>query len=277
MSDAISDDVFWRAGEAIADADAILIGAGAGMGVDSGLPDFRGDTGFWKAYPPFRGRRFSDISNPRWFRSDPEQAWGFFGHRFHLYDQTVPHDGFSILRRWGESKRDGYFVFTSNVDGQFQKAGYADHQIVECHGAIHYLQCRDDCRQDIWHAGSLQLDVDENTIRAMPPLPQCRHCTSLARPNILMFGDMEWNHRRTTEQERRYAHWADSVEGKRLAIIELGAGMAIPTVRMVCESHEGCLVRINPREADVPNNGISIPCGALAALRRIDQVIAAAG
>ncbi len=34
-------------------ADALLIGAGAGMAVDSGLADFRGSEGFWKAYPPF--------------------------------------------------------------------------------------------------------------------------------------------------------------------------------------------------------------------------------
>ena len=31
---------------------SILIAAGAGIGVDSGLPDFRGQDGFWKAYPP---------------------------------------------------------------------------------------------------------------------------------------------------------------------------------------------------------------------------------
>ena len=35
----------------INEAEAILITAGAGMGVDSGLPDFRGNEGFWKAYP----------------------------------------------------------------------------------------------------------------------------------------------------------------------------------------------------------------------------------
>jgi hypothetical protein len=42
-----------QAARAIQKADAVLITAGAGMGVDSGLPDFRGDEGFWKAYPPF--------------------------------------------------------------------------------------------------------------------------------------------------------------------------------------------------------------------------------
>ena len=64
------------------------------MGVDSGLPDFRGPQGFWRAYPVFRGRRFEEISNPVWFRTDPEQAWGFFGHRLNLYRTTPPHAGF---------------------------------------------------------------------------------------------------------------------------------------------------------------------------------------
>ncbi|MFP6900302.1 MAG: hypothetical protein VCA36_05130, partial [Opitutales bacterium] len=41
-----------QAAQAVRDADALYIGAGAGMGVDSGLPDFRGKEGFWKAYPP---------------------------------------------------------------------------------------------------------------------------------------------------------------------------------------------------------------------------------
>jgi len=67
------------------------LGAGAGMGVDSGLPDFRGDEGFWKAYPPMAklGIRFSSMANPRWFESDPELAWGFYGHRLNLYRATV--------------------------------------------------------------------------------------------------------------------------------------------------------------------------------------------
>jgi len=44
--------VLHLAARTIQAADAILVGAGAGMGVDSGLPDFRGTEGFWKAYPP---------------------------------------------------------------------------------------------------------------------------------------------------------------------------------------------------------------------------------
>src|SRR4051812_15076573 len=67
------DDAIARAARAVASAEAILIGAGAGMGVDSGLPDFRGGSGFWKAYPRYAklGLQFTAIANPRWFSSDP--------------------------------------------------------------------------------------------------------------------------------------------------------------------------------------------------------------
>src|SRR5687767_732061 len=115
-----------EAARAIAEADALLITAGAGMGVDSGLPDFRGNEGFWKAYPPMKklGVSFSEMANPRWFREDPAFAWGFYGHRLALYRATKPHDGFRVLREWVQEKPLGGFVFTSNVDGAFQRAGF---------------------------------------------------------------------------------------------------------------------------------------------------------
>src|SRR6478752_6346225 len=92
--------------QALEECDALLIAAGAGMGVDSGLPDFRGTEGFWRAYPPLAelGLRFEEVANPTWFDRDPQLAWGFYGHRLNLYRATEPHEGFSVLRRWGEAK-----------------------------------------------------------------------------------------------------------------------------------------------------------------------------
>src|SRR4051812_35675725 len=103
----LSEEVIHRAAEAIASADALVIGAGAGMGVDSGLPDFRGRDGFWQAYPPYAqlGLDFASIANPHWFQRDPPLAWGFYGHRLGLYRQTRPHPGFAILRAWADRMR----------------------------------------------------------------------------------------------------------------------------------------------------------------------------
>lgn len=59
------DDVAYAA-DLIAQSDAVVVGAGAGMGVDSGLPDFRGDAGFWRAYPALQsaGLGFASIASP---------------------------------------------------------------------------------------------------------------------------------------------------------------------------------------------------------------------
>ena len=110
-----------RAAELIAQADALLITAGAGMGVDSGLPDFRGKEGFWRAYPALgkRGISFEEMAQPQWFFEDPAMAWAFYGHRQRLYRETKPHDGYRMLRDWARAMPAGYFVVTSNVDGHF--------------------------------------------------------------------------------------------------------------------------------------------------------------
>ncbi|MDR7336113.1 NAD-dependent SIR2 family protein deacetylase [Roseateles asaccharophilus] len=85
----------------IAQADALVVTAGAGMGVDSGLPDFRGRDGFWRAYPALgrAGLQFTEVASPDTFERDPRLAWGFYGHRLGLYRRTVPHAGFALLRR----------------------------------------------------------------------------------------------------------------------------------------------------------------------------------
>lgn len=269
----------WRsacaeAAEKIRNSSDLLITAGAGMGVDSGLPDFRGTEGFWKAYPPLAklGLSFSDAANPKWFFKNPHLAWGFYGHRYQLYSATTPHTGFGILKKWCLQKND-YFVFTSNVDGHFQKAGFAENRIVECHGSINHWQCSVGCTNQIGDMSDFNVGVDESTFLANDPLPACPNCGDLARPNILMFGDYQWVEDRTQEQIMNYNQWLRGTNANELVVIELGAGTAVPTVRWESESQQATLVRINPREPEVSGNGISIPVGAIKALEEIDRVI----
>jgi NAD-dependent SIR2 family protein deacetylase len=272
-----------KAAEAIRSAEALLIGAGAGMGVDSGLPDFRGDRGFWRAYPPYEklGLNFIDLANPDWFARDPQLGWGFYGHRLHLYRTTRPHRGFHILKKWGERMRGGSFVFTSNVDGQFQKAGYDPARIVEIHGSINWLQCMDSCGIGIFEldpANPRPVEVDEQTMRAAGSLPSCPKCGALARPNILMFGDWGWDERRTGEQQWLLNRWLQEIRNARLVAVECGSGQAISTVRSFCErvsAPNGILIRINPREPAVPAGHIGIAAGALETLEAIDKRLSA--
>jgi len=259
------------AAQELARSDGLLIGAGAGMGVDSGLPDFRGGEGFWKAYPALRAQQlnFVDMANPSWFRRDPARAWGFYGHRLQLYRQTVPHKGFAALMKIAESLEEGAFVFTSNVDGHFQKAGVDSERVVECHGSIHHLQCSGSCRE-IWSAEDLDLEVDAAELRALGSLPSCPRCGAVARPNILMFQDHAWIDQRTARQERALRLWLQRMESKRLAVIECGAGIVIPTVRWTCERLAKRLIRVNPHEPRVPPGHIGLAAGAEHALVGIE-------
>lgn len=264
-----------RAAALIRSAGGLLITAGAGMGVDSGLPDFRGTEGFWRAYPALAKARvrFESIASPAAFRGDPLRAWGFYGHRLNLYRSTVPHPGFALLQRWASGMPAGAFVFTSNVDGQFQRAGFAPQRVAEAHGSIHHLQCFDACHDDIWPAATFAPVVDEADCRLRSPLPRCPRCGALARPNVLMFGDAEWIGTRSDDQQARLRSWLGVRE--RLVAIELGAGSAIPTVRRFTEHCGLPYIRINPTEPDVRStHGIGIRAGALAALRAIDARLA---
>jgi NAD-dependent SIR2 family protein deacetylase len=250
-----------RAAEIIEGAGALFVCAGAGMGVDSGLPDFRGNEGFWKAYPPIArmGKSFFEMANPVWFQENPRLAWAFYGHRLNLYRMTTPHKGFGQLLHMGKEKPGGYFVFTSNVDGQFQKGGYSARQIEECHGSIHYFQCVRPCSDNIWDARDIDVLVDEDVFEALEPLPRCKNCGSLARPNVLMFGDWAWIATRTLSQRKRLAAWLETTYSNNhpLAVEEIGAGEAVPSVRNQVEQairkYKARLIRINPRDYHVPD------------------------
>ncbi|HMN01803.1 SIR2 family NAD-dependent protein deacylase [Geobacter anodireducens] len=268
---------FLRAAEALQRAEVLVITAGAGMGVDSGLPDFRGDSGFWKAYPPYErlGITFVGAANPAHFERDPAFGWGFYGHRTNLYRATVPHAGFGILRAWIERYGLDHFVVTSNVDGQFQQAGFAEDRILEVHGSIHHLQCATPCTMAIWENRET-IPVDESTMRA-GHVPRCIHCGGVARPNILMFGDYGWINGRTARQQRNFDEFLADARGRRAVVVELGAGTAIPTIRYLTEEvgslHQAVAIRINPREAQIGAPHISLACGALEGLAGIKSCL----
>lgn len=262
-----------EASRLIAEADAVLITAGAGMGVDSGLPDFRGTEGFWRAYPPLKklGLMFEEMADPVWFDQNPKLAWAFYGHRLHLYRDTIPHRGFAMLLDLAKEKNNNYFVFTSNVDGQFQKAGFDEEKIVEVHGSIHHVQDIGG-QTGISSADEIDIDIDMETFEAKN-LPYCESTGELLRPNILMFGDCRWDSDRTHEQSARFNRWLRELgeNNQKLVILEFGAGKHVPTIRMkserIAREYNTKVIRINPRDYDInPSLGIGIDTGALEGL-----------
>jgi NAD-dependent SIR2 family protein deacetylase len=279
MMEPINLPALRHAADLIAQADALIVAAGAGIGVDSGLPDFRGNEGFWKAYPALARARldFTEVASPTTFVSNPALAWGFYGHRLTLYRQTVPHGGFGILKKWMDRTLLGGRVFTSNVDGQFQMAGFSAEQIHECHGSIHHLQCMNECFSDVWRADAFVPELDEERCLLLNAPPVCPICASMARPNILMFGDWNWVNTRQHSQRRLETKWLDTLAQSQfnVVVVEIGAGTAIPSVRSfshrVSQQYVARIIRINPTEPQVPSShDVGFGAGAMVILAGID-------
>lgn len=260
------------------EADRIVIGAGAGFSVDSGLPDFRGTRGFWRAYPPAErlGFCYEDMADGPWFHQNPRLAWGFNLHCTRLFDAHEPHEGYHILKRWCDEKGESW-VYTSNADRYFHRAGFEPERVTEIHGFGHIAQCTVPCSRATWQLNLDTMQMDADTLEFTSALPTCPHCGALARPNALMFNDQRWIGDGARVQERALTAWFERQLGKRIAFIELGAGSTVPNVRFQCELWSRALgvplVRINPTEPDGPEGTIGLAMPALDALRAINAIM----
>jgi len=281
----------------IAGADALVFTTGAGMGVASGLGTFRGKAaGVW---PPLKklGIDFTEMSNPKWFdkplgksSESANFAWAFWHFRFRAYTANPPHKGYTLLKNWAAKKKLGAFSFTSNIDGHWKACGFPDDRVIEVHGNVRFFQCAKPrsavCEEAIWPIDALDLKIDETTDCAEEPLPKCKHCGHMARPNVLMFGDWGFISRRYDKQEANYLSWLKKLSEAhaKIVVIEIGAGTAVPTVRLESEKLAGLLgaslVRINPDAPKIPlsvmMNGqqhFSFTDDSLALLEQIDSLL----
>ncbi|MCG9084270.1 hypothetical protein [Laribacter hongkongensis] len=104
-------------------ADGLLVTAGAGMGVDSGLPACRTSGATRASDGTIRhwgSLRFEEVANARMFERDPALAWGFYGYRLKLYRTTLPHAGFAeeavnecqakLIRGFLMTTKDGWVI-----------------------------------------------------------------------------------------------------------------------------------------------------------------------
>ena len=267
-----------KAKELLGNADAILIVTGAGMSVDSGIPTYRGSNGIWTKSIQIGDDMYAydDISSLTMWKQRPELAWGFKSHFYHLMNELSPHEGYDILLN-AMNKNYDYFVCTSNIDGYFKKAGYEQDRIYEVHGSVQHLQCMDkncNIRNGVVPATNLPT-YDENTFIA-DWLPQCTFCNKMSRPNVSMFGDIEFYGKPYEYQRKRLNEWVNNVKkyNKKLVILEIGCGINPHSLRMsdgtmmsgewkmpVLNNPLGT-IRINPNDEQDDINTIHISLGA---------------
>jgi NAD-dependent deacetylase len=155
-------------GDIVASRKTIAL-TGAGISVESGIPDFRSAGGLWSKYDP---EEYAHISA---FRSNPAKVWQMIKDMMDLVLGAEPNPAHIAL---GELEEMGLLqvVITQNVDGLHQRGG--SKEVIEFHGSNQWLVCLG-CgyRQE---AACLSLED-------IPP--RCPQCSSILKPDVVFFGE----------------------------------------------------------------------------------------
>ena len=162
MEKAIND-----AADIIVDSSLTLALTGAGISVESGIPDFRSAGGLWARFDP---AEYATISA---FRSNPEKVWEMLREMEDVVNSARPNSAHTGL---GELENLGYlhYIITQNVDNLHQQGG--SRNVIEYHGNASTLSC-------LW-CGK-RYEVDEK--RGEYP-PRCE-CTQILKPDVIFFGE----------------------------------------------------------------------------------------
>ena len=159
-----------RAAKDILSSKKTIAFTGAGISVESGIPDFRGAQGLWQKYDP---EEYADIHA---FYSNPDKVWLMLKEMLSLTMAAKPnpaHIGLAEMERMGLLSS----VITQNVDGLHQAAG--SRHVIEFHGSHRTFSCVK-C--------STTIDGTSFKIEDLPP--RCSRCSSLLKPDVVFFGEL---------------------------------------------------------------------------------------
>jgi NAD-dependent SIR2 family protein deacetylase len=271
----------------ISDCDGVLIIAGAGMSVDSGICTYRGTNGIWNRSIQVGNNNYSydEISSLKMWKEFPELAWGFKAYFYKMMRNCEPHEGYYKLLDYVRTINNNYFICTSNIDNYFEHAGFDKDKIYEVHGTMKSLQCMDkkcSLRNGIIEMTEAHIPmVDENTLIGSN-LPSCPYCSNILRPNVSMFGDYDFYGKPYEFARKKMELWLKENEqnGKKIVILEIGCGINPHSLRMYngkMMSGEWKLpkmntimktIRLNPDD-DIDNTCIQIRMGAKQAINSL--------
>ncbi|NQG98432.1 Sir2 silent information regulator family NAD-dependent deacetylase [Streptococcus suis] len=227
----IEDRKMIQAKKLIAEADAIVIGAGAGLSSAAGLT-YSGQR-FEEHFAPFiKAYGLTDMYSAGFYPfATEEKKWGYWSQ--HLYLNRYQTDSLPLYQDLYEVVGDkNYFVITTNVDSQFEKAGFDKEKIFEVQGNYGDFQCSVPCHDGVYNnqtaleillANRQGLEVRSEDI---PKCPQCgADMMSRLRIDHRFVEDANWH-----RQEKAYLDFLQGNADKNIVFLELGVGFNTPTI-----------------------------------------------
>jgi len=255
--------------ELIQDADAILVGAGAGMSIPAGI-DLDDREAFCKAYPAMVKYGFEYgyqlLGYPY---SDDKLRWGYLSASLMNSARLGIDPSYQNLKRLLENKN--HFVMTTNVDRLFYKNGFDAEKIYTPQGDSFLFQCKTPCSDEVWDALPLLEEMEQNIDASTQMLtddsyvPKCPNCGGDVYMNVR--SGAFYISKPYESQLDKLNQWLTSVGGKKLLLLEIGVGFNTPGVIRAPFEHlfsqiRNCtLVRINPKDAQGPEGTVSVQHG----------------
>lgn len=255
----ITPDLIRTLKTVIADVDAVLIGAGAGLSTAAGFL-YSGER-FEKYFSDFIQKyHFRDMYTGGFypFRT-PEELWAYWS-RYIFINRYIDPPKPVYQRLLGLVKDKDYFVLTTNVDHCFQKAGIDKTRLFYTQGDYGLWQCSVPCHRRTYDNEEtvLKMVAEQKDMRIPSELvPRCPKCGEPMAMNLrsddTFVEDLGWN-----EAASRYVNWVQSHEGKKLLLLELGVGGNTPGIikypfwRITAQNPNATYVCINFGEAECP-------------------------
>ncbi len=269
-----------RVRQLIQGADAVVIGAGAGLSTAAGI-DYSG-LRFTENFKDFIDRYgMTDMYTAGFYPfQTEEEKWAYWSRhiRMNRYDAPVGKVYEQLLEL---VKEKPYFVITTNVDAQFYKAGFDQLRIWAVQGDYGKLQCARGCHDTLYDNHDLIQEMCERQQNCRVPsdlVPRCPRCGERMEVNIRK--DMYFvQNQRWYDERVRYQEFLESVKLRKVVFLELGVGYNTPTIirypfeQMTANWPEATLVRIGRSRAAIPvklkDKSVSIDDGIQLALNEI--------
>ncbi len=163
---------------------------GAGLSVDSGIPTFRGEEGYWtvgsKNYQP------EEMATFQMFSQAPKEVWNWYLYRKSICLNAKPNEGHHNLKKIQHLLDTSCSIVSQNVDGLLSRVGIKASNTYHIHGDLDYVRCTKPCTTlKIPFPDSIEvLNYKKNCLSDSDwKSLHCPECGSLMRPHVLWFDE----------------------------------------------------------------------------------------